>query len=149
FNLRFQDFPIQIGEYTIVRAPGEYDLGEVYLIDSLFLAGLGLIRGLQSIDYTVSLSGNGGTGLSYLIAAIGELQTDDIPTLVHDILNLVGVVMYTQPQLLAVGDAGALKESGGHFRDAMDAFIKSIEFMRSEGDAQSDDLIGYGIESGK
>jgi hypothetical protein len=149
FELRLRDFPVTLGDYTIFRAPGQYDLGEVYLIDSMFLLLLGAVQGLNAIDYTVSLTGKGGTGLSHIFALVGELQTSDIPQLVDDILNLIGVVLYTQPKLLAIGDATALRASGDNLRDALDSHIRSLEFMRAERDTQDDDVIGYVYEGNK
>jgi hypothetical protein len=140
FQLRMQNFPVRFGDFTILKAPGEYDLGEVYLLDSMFQLAIGAMRGLNSIDYTISLDKQ---AIGYLFEKIGELQTDDISLLIEDILNLLGVVLYSQPRLLGVGDATELKESGNALRDSMDSFIKSLEFMRAETDEQSDDIIGY------
>lgn len=149
FELRLHDFPVTLGDFTIFRAPGEYDLGEVYLLDSMFLLMLGTVQGLNAIDYTVSLTGIGGTGLSHIFSLVGELQTSDIPQLVKDILNLIGVVLYTQPDLLAIGDATALRASGDSLRDALDSHIRSLEFMKTERDPQEDDVIGYVYDGSK
>ena len=150
FNLVLTQLPIKFGSLpTIIELPGEYDLGEVYLFDSLFQFGAGSLKTITGINLNVETGIlTGQLSLDYILERIDAIgaEGDDGEDIVSAVANLVAVALHRLPVFLTIADTQAIQSSGELFVASFEDLGNALEFMKSEVETdsdQSDDIVGY------
>ncbi len=152
FNIRYRNLPIKFGPLpTLMNLKGEHDLGEVYFVDMVHLFIASLLNIAIAIDYTINLD----FPINHIIEVVeNDLADPDTTSFTSGVLNLLGVVLYTQPKLLGLADAQKMQRAGNQLGDAFASFVNAFNFMKGEVDSsnqtapyfdqdQSDDVVGF------
>lgn len=149
FSIEYDELPVNIGDTTVMKMPGEYDMGEVYFILSLASFVAGALDGIMALDMAVDL----GSALKDIIPFVAYQQERsasfldfDGNTFVKDVMDLVAVVFYLNPSFLSVGDATLVTRGADETADAFKYLAAMFEEVRRDaksGDPQDNDIVGY------
>ena len=149
FSIEFDELPVNIGDTTVMKMPGEYDMGEVYFILSMASFVAGSLDGIMALDMAVDL----GSALQDILPYVSYKQEHSTSfldfsgdTFVRDVMDLVAVVFYLNPSFLTVGDASLVTRGADETADAFKYLAAMFEETRRDadsGDPQDNDIVGY------
>jgi len=147
FSITFRDLPVLLevpligsGEQEIVNIEGEYDLGEVFMLSSVFTFAESLFVSVNSIDWTVNITDD--VFLDYLLEDWLP-RINDGGEIVEPVVNLIGVFLDRNARFLTIADPDDAEESLDLLGDAFAEISRALSAMEAETDDQTDDLLGF------